>query len=66
MAKYKTYTEQSTGWTEWVQPIPEGYKMACCDCGLVHNLDFRVFEGNVQFRASRNARATAAKRRKKA
>ncbi len=21
---------------EWVQPVRKGYKMGCCDCGLVH------------------------------
>lgn len=48
---------------EWVQPIRKGYKMACCDCGLVHVLDFRVHRGRVQFRVFRNNRATAAIRR---
>ncbi len=48
---------------EWVQPVRHGYKMACCDCGLVHDMDFRVIRGRVQFRVRRNNRATAAKRR---
>lgn len=48
---------------EWVQPIASGYKMACCDCGLVHDMDFRIHEGRVQFRARRNKRSTAVKRR---
>jgi hypothetical protein len=48
---------------EWVQPIRKGYKMACCDCGLVHTLDFRVHRGRVQFRLFRNNRATGAIRR---
>ncbi len=26
----------------WEQPIPQGYLMQCCDCGLVHRIDFRV------------------------
>ena len=38
---------------EWVQPITEGYRMACCDCGLVHLMDFRIHEGKIQFRAFR-------------
>ena len=50
---------------EWVQPVPEGYKMACCDCGLVHQMDFRVADGRVQFRVRRDNRATAMKRRHK-
>jgi hypothetical protein len=27
---------------EWENPRADGYKMACCDCGLVHKVDFRV------------------------
>lgn len=27
---------------DWQQPIPKGYTMVCCDCGLVHRIDFRV------------------------
>jgi hypothetical protein len=49
---------------EWVQPVVKDYKMACCDCGLVHNLDFRIHEGRVQFRARRNNRSTAMLRRR--
>lgn len=61
------YHPQKNG--EWVQPVPRGYKMACCDCGLVHVIDFRVIKyangkrTKVQFRAFRDNRSTAAKRR---
>lgn len=48
---------------EWVQPVRSGYRMSCCDCGLVHTLDFRVHKGHIQFRAFRNERATSAVRR---
>lgn len=48
---------------EWIQPIRRGYKMACCDCGLVHTMDFRIKDSRVQFRAFRNYRSTAQKRR---
>jgi hypothetical protein len=27
---------------EWVAPIMRGYKMQCCQCGLIHLMDFRV------------------------
>jgi len=47
----------------WVKPIHHGYKMMCCDCGLVHVMDFRVKGGKVQFRVrSRDNRATATAR----
>ena len=48
---------------EWVQPIRKGYKMACCDCGLIHEMDFKIVKNRVQFRARRNNRATGQFRR---
>lgn len=54
---------------EWVRPIKRGYKMACCDCGLVHRVEFaHVPYGSgrkIIFRVWRDERATAAKRREK-
>jgi len=38
--EYDAVTED--GFTEWVSPKHEGYLMKCCDCGLVHEVDFRV------------------------
>jgi uncharacterized Zn finger protein len=29
-------------WSEWVCPDPKEYFMKCCDCGLVHEAQFRV------------------------
>ncbi len=48
---------------EWIQPIRRGYKLACCDCGLVHVMDVRVHRGRVQFRVFRHNRATGQMRR---
>jgi hypothetical protein len=48
---------------EWQQPVSKNYKMCCCDCGLVHNIDFRIYRGKIQMRARRNNRATAQIRR---
>ena len=56
--KHDAVTED--GYSEWVQPVTRGYRMQCCDCGLVHTLDFRIDDGNVQFRVKRNNRATSA------
>jgi hypothetical protein len=44
---------------EWVQPIVDGYRMQCCDCGLVHRMDFRIYDGRAQFRAFREPHAIA-------
>ena len=58
------YEEPRSG--EWVQPRRRGYKMQCCDCGLVHRMDFRIRRGRVQFCVWRDNRATVAVRRRKA
>ena len=50
---------------EWVQPEPKGYKMACCDCGGVHLMRFRVKNGIAQFQCYRDGRATGQIRRRK-
>lgn len=62
MARYLKMVERDDGWSDWVHPMPN-YRMACCDCGLVHNLEFRIDGLNqLNFRARRNVRATAAVR----
>lgn len=54
---------EKDGWSDWIHPLP-GYKMACCDCCLVHNLEFRLDAlGQINFRAQRNVRSTAQMRR---
>jgi hypothetical protein len=68
------------GWTDWVQPKHAKYKILCCDCGLVHEMQFRVVKdtgrskfcdiedkvkGLVVFRVKRDNRATANVRRTK-
>lgn len=49
---------------EWIQPVRRRYKIACCDCSLVHVLNFRIVKHKIQFQAFRDNRATAAMRRK--
>jgi len=33
---------------EWQMPVMKNYKMACCDCGLVHNMTFKVINNYTQ------------------
>jgi hypothetical protein len=43
----KLKTEKAVGprgFSRWLNPKMRGYLMACCDCGLVHEMEFRVFE----------------------
>lgn len=38
---------------EWVEPRMKNYYLKCCDCGLVHRMDFRIVKGKVQFKVKR-------------
>lgn len=62
--RFKVEVEQKNGWSRWVQPVRRGYLMSCCDCGLVHRMDFRIWNGRVQFRAQRAPRYTSVERAK--
>lgn len=42
MAKFRVEKELEDGWCRWVPPIMTGYRMACCDCGLVHDMEFKA------------------------
>lgn len=50
---------------KWVQPVKRGYLMACCDCALIHRMDFRIEGGRVQFRAFRAERHTKTLRKRR-
>lgn len=39
---YHHVVENEGGWSEWVNPNAEQYFMKCCDCGLVHEMQFKV------------------------
>lgn len=63
----RRYPEVKAG--EWVKPTRKGYRLMCCDCGLVHKIDFLLVPlhggKGIIFRAFRDNRATAARRRNK-
>lgn len=53
-------------WTRVIYPVmrdKQPYRMACCDCGLVHDIEFWIEDDTVAMRVSRNNRSTAAVRR---
>lgn len=56
------YKQTESG--DWVTPVMRGYRMRCCDFGLVHELNFKIKGRSVTFQVIRNERATAASRRK--
>lgn len=49
------YKQQYDG--EWIRPRRKNYYMKCCDCGLVHRIDFRLVGTKnrriIEFRAHR-------------
>ena len=58
MSRPKQIYTGPDGWSDWQQPRRKGYRMGCCDCGLVHLMDFRVIKRKdghcyIQFRAKR-------------
>lgn len=56
-----SYRQQYDG--DRIRPVMKGYRMCCCDCGLVHVLDFFVIRWGrghkVEFKVRRDKRATA-------
>ena len=61
MSKYK----QRQDGEGFVVPLGEVYRLACCDCGLVHDVVWVYDEktGELGMAAKRNNRATAQRRR---
>lgn len=44
MAKFIPYVERpgKGGWCRWVTPVMRRYKLVCCDCSLVHEMEFQA------------------------
>lgn len=63
MKRIRKERATENGWTKWVQPVRRGYLMQCCDCGLVHRMNFRIQKGRVQFKAQRAVAYTRKARR---
>lgn len=64
--QYDDYEPGPDGWCDWVHPVQTGYRMACCGCGLVHEVDYRVnAENQAEWRMRIDRRATANMRRRK-
>lgn len=43
-SKYEQIWTNEDGWSDWFYPDMGGYEMACCDCHLVHQVEFIVVE----------------------
>jgi hypothetical protein len=47
MARIERIFEEKNGWSKWISPtlsMARPYHLSCCDCGLVHDLQFRVLK----------------------
>lgn len=64
MNKWHTENAVNGEWTRWISPMhgsgKRNYKSKCCDCGAVHELQFRIVSNpsrknrlSVIFRAKR-------------
>lgn len=42
MPKIKIEREEKDGWSRYIAPTMRRYRMACCHCGLTHDLHFHV------------------------
>jgi hypothetical protein len=61
MGRRSTYEIVIDG--DWMHLPRRGMHLACCDCGLVHDLAAKVEKGRILIRVVRHNRATAALRR---
>lgn len=62
--KYHKHEVNKDGYTEWI-PTAKLHRIACCDCGLVHDFQFKKVGKVIYFKARRNNQSTANKRKKK-
>lgn len=50
---------------EWIEVVLKGSRDQCCDCGLVHRINFRInAKGKIEYQVFRDGRATAAARKR--
>lgn len=51
---------------DWIWPVRRGWRHRCCDCDLIHTVNFRVRNGRIELQPTRDDRATATARRRRA
>lgn len=34
------------GWSEWLHPTAPSFFSQCCDCGLIHEMEFEIVPAN--------------------
>lgn len=63
MKRERTYDQVIDG--EWFDPVMRDWSLQCCDCGLVHRIDFRKLRAGIRMKMRIDKRATSAVRRHK-
>ena len=48
MAKFKQIYSNDDGWSEWELPDMIKYKLGCCSCALVHDMEFSIVKATPQ------------------
>lgn len=56
--------DPETGWSEWIN-ISKKLRTICCDCGLAHDDQYKIIDGELWLRTRVNKKSTAAVRRKR-
>jgi hypothetical protein len=57
MARKSAYYHVTDG--EWIKVPKRNYKEQCCDCGLIHRMNFKTDEkGHIYIQTFRDSRAT--------
>lgn len=51
---------------EWIRVAKRDYREQCCDCGLIHRLNFRIVDGHIEVQTFRDPRATGGARKNRA
>lgn len=49
--RFKKHVAGKRGWSEWIFPKPK-YLFKCCDCGLIHEIEFATFVGDKKKRVA--------------
>lgn len=61
--KHRAKKGDKRGFMSWKTPNAKKYLLGCCDCGLVHEMQFRVHKGDIQYRCRRANGYTRAMRK---
>ena len=64
--EFRKIRNKGRAFCDWQQPVMKKYFLACCDCGLVHEMQFRIVgvkKQAVQYRCRRAEGLTAARRK---